>query len=340
MTNSYGLAQIREALPGIDVVTAMEESFLAYSDGLAVVPPVGELLFEEPPGEVHIKYGYIRGEEYYVIKIASGFYENRKRNLPWAQGMMLLFRQETGEPVCILLDEGYLTDVRTAAAGAVAARCLAPKNVGRIGIFGTGVQGRMQLAKNVGRIGIFGTGVQGRMQLEYLREVVDCREVVAWGRSESSLEAYRKAVTPLGFTVQTTQDAAEVARQCNLIVTATPSKIPLLSAEAIQPGTHITAIGSDTTEKQELDPRILERADTVVADSLSQSRLRGEVYQAMRAGVLRESQVVELGAVMRRRELGRRSENQITVADLTGVAVQDIKIASAVYSALQRKTSG
>jgi ornithine cyclodeaminase/alanine dehydrogenase-like protein (mu-crystallin family) len=102
MTNSYGLAQIREALPGIDVVTAMEESFLAYSDGLAVVPPVGELLFEEPPGEVHIKYGYIRGEEYYVIKIASGFYENRKRNLPWAQGMMLLFRQETGEPVCIL----------------------------------------------------------------------------------------------------------------------------------------------------------------------------------------------------------------------------------------------
>jgi ornithine cyclodeaminase len=201
----------------------------------------------------------------------------------------------------------------------VAARCLAPKNVGRIGIFGT--------------------GVQGRMQLEYLREVVDCREVVAWGRSESSLEAYRKAVTPLGFTVQTTQDAAEVARQCNLIVTATPSKTPLLPAEAIQPGTHITAIGSDTTEKQELDPRILERADIVVADSLSQSRLRGEVHQAMRAGVLQESRVVELGAVIRRKELGRSSENQITVADLTGVAVQDIKIASAVYSALQRKAS-
>lgn len=320
MTNSYSLAQIREVLPGINVVTAMEEGFLAYSDGLAVVPPVGELLFEEPPGEVHIKYGYIRGEEYYLIKIASGFYENRKRNLPWAQGMMLLFRQETGEPVCILLDEGYLTDVRTAAAGAVAARCLAPKNVRRIGIFGT--------------------GVQGRMQLEYLSGVVACREVVVWGRSQDGLDAYRKAVTTLGFTVHITQDAEEVGRQCNLIVTATPSKTPLLPAEAIQPGTHITAMGSDTTEKQELDPRILERADVVVADSLSQSRLRGEVYQAMRAGLLQESRVVELGSVICRKELGRSSEDQITVADLTGVAVQDIKIASAVYSALQRKASG
>ncbi len=319
MTKFYNLAQIQEVLPEIDVVEAMEEGFVAYSEGKAVVPPVGELLFEQPPGEVHIKYGYIRGEEYYVIKIASGFDENSKLSLPSTLGMMLLFRQQTGEPACILLDEGHLTNVRTAAAGAVVARYLAPKSVRRIGIFGT--------------------GAQGRMQLEFLTGVVTCREVVVWGRSASSLEAYRKAMEPSGFTVHTTQDAAEVASNCNLIVTATPSKTPLLAVEAIKPGTHITAIGSDTAEKNELDPRILDKADIVVADSLTQSRSRGEVYRATRAGVLEQSRVVELGEVIRRKELRRSSEEQITVADLTGVAVQDIEISSAVYSALQRKDS-
>ncbi|MFQ5817939.1 MAG: ornithine cyclodeaminase family protein [Terriglobia bacterium] len=317
MPHIFDLIQIKKALRNIDSTSAIERGFVAYSQGKAVVPPVGELMFEKPPGEVHIKYGYIIGDAYYVIKVASGFYENSKLNLPSSFGLMLLFQQATGELASILLDEGYLTSVRTAAAGAVVAKCLAPKKVRRIGIFGT--------------------GVQGRMQLEYLAPIVRCKDVVVWGRNQRSLEGYKKDMEPRGYRIQTTHDPNEVAQNCNLIVTATPSKTPLLQAGQIRKGTHITAIGSDTAEKNELDPAILQKADMVVADSLSQSRSRGEIYQAMKAGSLQESQVVELGKVIVRKELQRTSEEQITIADLTGVAVQDVQISTAVYEALLAK---
>ena len=138
-----------------------------------------------------------------------------------------------------------------------------------------------------------------------------------------------------GFLVETTLDAAAILKTCNLVVTVTPSKTPLLSAADLRGGIHITAVGSDTPDKQELDPAILAKADVIVADSLSQCRLRGEIHKALEAGRIREDRCVELGAIISGRARGRTSESQITVADLTGVAVQDIKIATAVYRALR-----
>jgi ornithine cyclodeaminase len=139
----------------------------------------------------------------------------------------------------------------------------------------------------------------------------------------------------LGYSVQTTLKTEDIAAQCNLIVTATPSKSPLLSADKVRKGTHITAMGSDTLEKIELDPNILQKADIVVADSISQCLLRGEIHQALKAGVLEKERIVELGNVILDPELRRISEEQITIADLTGVAVQDVQIAKAVYHALE-----
>jgi ornithine cyclodeaminase len=227
---------------------------------------------------------------------------------------MLVFMQITGELVCILLDEGHLTNVRTAAAGAVVAKYLAPQNVHRIGIFGA--------------------GIQGRMQLEHLKPIVDCRDVVVWGMDQAELDAYKKDMELMGFTIRTTLDADEIASSCNLIVTATPSKTPLLKAEQIRKGTHITAMGSDTPEKNELDPEILRTADVVVADSISQCQLRGEISVALKAGLIEEKNLVELGNVIQDKKLQRSSDEQTTVADLTGVAVQDIQISKAVYEAL------
>ena len=314
MIKTYDLNQINKALETIDPIQSIEEGFVAYSEGKVVVPPVGEMIFENPPGDVHIKYGYIRDDDYYVIKIASGFYDNVKLGLPSTMGMMLVFNQKTGEPVCFLLDEGYLTEVRTAAAGAVVAKFLAPDHVDRIGIFGAGTQGRMQLL--------------------YLKSIVPCKDVVVWGLNEEELKAYKKDVEPKGYTVHTTLDAAEVASSCNLIVMATPSKKPLLAVDDIRGGTHITAMGSDTSDKIELDPKILEKADLVVADSISQCLLRGEIHQALKAGVLKKERVVELGNVIVNPDLQRTSDEQTSIADLTGVAVQDIQIAKAVYHAL------
>ncbi len=305
------LEQIQAVLPDLDLIPAIEEGFVRYSEGQAVVPPVGELLLER--GEVHIKYGYLQGDDFYVIKIASGFYENPRLGLPSSNGLMLLFSQRTGELMAILLDEGRLTDVRTAVAGAIAARHLAPARVERIGIVGT--------------------GVQARLQLDYLRQVTDCREVLVWGRGRAQLDDYRADMTPLGFHIETTLNASDILQTCNLIVTATPATEPILSVADLRPGVHITAVGSDTPHKQELDARILAQADVVVADSLAQCLARGEIHQAIQAGLLNPADVMELGDVIAGRSPGRVSDEQTTVADLTGVAVQDIEIARAVFLA-------
>lgn len=303
------LEQIKAALPSVDLMGEIEKGFVAYSQGRAVVPPVGELVMKNPPGDVHIKYGYLIGDDYYVIKIASGFYENHKLELPTGDGMMLVFSQKTGVIEAILLDEAYLTDVRTAVAGAIAAKYLAPSKVGRIGILGT--------------------GTQAMLQLEYLAPVTECRDVLAWGRSEDKLATYEKDMAAKGFKVETTTDADNIMASCNLIVTTTPATEPLLSGP-VRPGTHISAIGSDTHDKQELDTEILRQADVVVADSIVQCLERGEICQAMKAGAIAESDLVELGNIIAGDAPGRESDEQITIADSTGVAVQDIQISKAV----------
>jgi ornithine cyclodeaminase len=315
LSKIYDLAQIKRVLKSIQAVQEIEKGFVAYSEGKAVIPPVGELQFKEPPGETHIKYGYLMDDDYYVIKIASGFFESPASSRYTSDGLMLLFRKGTGELVCILQDECYLTNVRTAAAGAVCAKYLAPKDVECIGIIGA--------------------GTQGRMQLEYLSQVTNCKEVMVWDINQSALEDYKKDMEPLGYRVQTMLSAEDICAHCNLIVTATFSKSPLLFAYKIRKGTHITAMGSDTPQKNELDPQILHKADIVVADSISQCLLRGEIHHALAAGVLEKEQIVELGSVIIRPELRRRSAEQITIADLTGVAVQDIQIAKAVYRGLK-----
>ena len=311
------LAEIKKALVAIDPMPLIEDGFVAYSHGRAVVPPVGELVLENPPGEVHIKYGYITGGEVYVIKIASGFYDNPKLGLPSGDGLMLVFDQKTGVLQAILLDQGYLTNLRTAVAGAVVAKYLAPREVTMAGILGA--------------------GVQGRMQLEWLRHVRRFDQAIIWGLDETELDAYRRDMEGSGLKIRTTLRAEDVAAAANLIVTCTPSTRPLLRADWIRPGTHVTAMGSDTASKQELDPAILARADRVVVDSLSQSELRGEVYRAVTAGVIGRERLVELGRVIEDPTLRRASDSEITVADLTGVAVQDIMISQAVFNAVTHR---
>lgn len=304
---------IKASLESIDLVPLIEEGFVAYSQGKAIVPPVAELLLEDYAGEVHIKYGFIKQDDVYVIKIASGFYQNTQLGLPSSNGMMLVFKQQTGEPLAVLQDEGYLTDVRTAIAGAIAAKYLAPKALKAIGIVGT--------------------GIQARLQLHYLKNITDCREVYVWGRNAKANERYTKDMQAEGFNVKPAKTTQEIMQTCQLIVTTTPSKDILLDAADLQAGTHITAVGSDTAEKQELDAEILARADLVVVDSIAQCKTRGEASQALRKGCIQEQDILELGNIIAGSLKGRTNDEQITIADLTGVAVQDIQIAKAVYLA-------
>ena len=306
------LKEIKSILPKVDLMNEIEKGFANYSKGNVVVPPVGELHFDSPPGDVHIKYGYIKNDDVYVIKIASGFTHNTDFGIPSGNGMMLVFNQKTGQPEVILNDQCYLTDVRTAVAGAISAKYLAPNKIENIGIVGT--------------------GVQARMQLKYLKDVVDCKSVIVWGRSEASLLNYHSDMAESSFNITTTTDMNEIVGNCQLIVTCTSSEVPLI--DRVNKGTHITAMGSDTLTKHELAPSILLKADLIVADSRSQCQERGEIYQAIKNGFINDD-VVEIGEIVDGNNPGRTDDDQITIADLTGVAVQDIQISKAVLKYLK-----
>ena len=312
------LEEIKRLIDVPTLIQSIEDGFVLLSEDKVVVPPVGFLHFDEPPGDVHIKYGFVKDDDFYVLKIASGFYNNGELGLSPADGLILVFSQQTGYLKMILLDKAWLTDMRTAAAGAVAAKHLA--------------------AKNISNIGIVGTGVQARMQLELLKDIVDCQSCFIWGRDANKVQATiddlmaSQTIQDWGLEVKAASDIDTLVSSCNLIVTTTSAKEPLIRAEHLQPGTHITAMGSDDHGKQELQAAVLAKADRVVADSISQCVDHGECFHAVKDKLIDEGSILELGNVIKNPELGRSSEDQITVADLTGVAIQDIQIAKMVSS--------
>ena len=300
-------------------VPAIEDGFKLLAAGKVDVPPVGFLNFAQPPGDVHIKYGAVQGAEHYVLKVASAFYENPKQGLPASDGMMLVFSQKTGELRRILLDKGWLTDMRTAAAGAVAAKHLAPQRVEQIGIVGTGVQARMQLG--------------------LLTEVNPCKRYVIWGRDKQKAEALvaelasNTELKQLNLELNVADSLETLVKFSQLIVTTTSAKAPLIQADWVQPGTHITAMGSDDHGKQELAAELLARADLVVADSRSQCIDHGECAAVINQQLITADDIVELGKIINGTQLGRQNDEQISIVDLTGVAIQDIQIAGLVDQA-------
>ena len=303
--------QIEPLIAKMDINDAMKKAFIEYSKGNAVIPPVGELIMHQPPGEVHIKYGYIKGGSHYVIKIASGFPQNQKENIKPGQGMMLLFDIQTGIPEAILIDDANLTDIRTAIAGAITSQALSNNNIESFTIIGTGLQARYQAI--------------------YVAELMNIKKVRVWGRDPAKTDQVKKDLS--GLDVNAEEDLENLVKESRLIITTTSSKEPLIQSDWVKPGTHITAVGSDTPEKCELDPNILSMADLVVADSLEQNLIRGEIHQAVKRSLINSQSIVELGEIFAGLKPGRINDDFITVADLTGVAVQDLVIAKAVLRA-------
>ena len=307
--------QIEPILSKIDVIEPMKQGFIDYSRGLAEIPPVGELIMEDPPGDVHIKYGYLKGGNHYVIKIASGFVGNNEFGIKAGQGMMLLFDIKTGQPLAILIDEANLTDIRTGIAGAITSSELA--------------------SKNVNEVLIVGTGVQARYQAKYICQVMDISKVVFWGRDESKINKLANDINLNNVEIKIEKNLESAVRSSKLIITTTSAKSSLIVSEWVQPGTHITAVGSDTHDKCELDYNILAKANLIVADSIEQNVLRGEIHQALKHDAINEADLIEIGEIFENPEKGRKNDQDITVADLTGVAVQDLVIAEAVFNTLE-----
>jgi ornithine cyclodeaminase len=293
-------ADVRAALPMAACIEAVQGALVAYSSGEAELPSVIHLDVPEARGEIHVKAGHIHGAPAYAVKVASGFYA---ADPPAIDGLVVVFDAATGAPVAFLLDGGYVTDTRTGAAGGVAARWLAPEHATVVGVVGT--------------------GIQARRQVEALRCVRDVTEVRVWGRDADRASAAASDVG--GVIAPTVREAVDAA---DMVITCTASTEPLVRAEWIAPGTHITAVGSDGAGKQELDPELLRRADVLVVDSLDQCRRLGELQHALDVA----DRAVELGTVCAGTSPGRTSSTQLTVCDLTGVGVQDVAAANAVLA--------
>lgn len=311
--NVFSQSQIIAALDLAEAAEGIRLGFIAYSQGRVKVPPVQNFAFAQANGDCCVKSAWVEGSETFTVKVSTGFYDNPAQGLPSNDGLMLVLSALTGQPLALLQDGGWLTGMRTALAGQIVARALAPTHVEAIGILGT--------------------GTQARLQLEQLCPVTDCRRVVVWGRHTQALQSYRDFAEGLGFAVTLTEDAEIVANQANLIVTTTPSREALLQRRWLRPGTHITAVGADGPGKQELDPRLVAAADVIVVDSVQQCSQYGEVCHALQAGLIQPAQLLELGRLLAGEGRGRRDDRQITLADLTGVAVQDAQIASHAVAA-------
>jgi ornithine cyclodeaminase len=313
----YHKAEIQKLLSLQTVLDYIEEGFVMYSKKEATFPPEAVLMLENPPGECHIKWGYFKRGKYYLVKVASGFPKNPDKGLSSRNGLMLLFDRQTGMTVCVLLDEGYLTDLRAGAAGCVAAMYLAPRKVDCIGIVGT--------------------GNQAYFQLKMLQFATGCREVMVWGRDPAKAQKFCENRDFKSFHMHVAESTDQLASKCNVIVTATSSSHPLLFAKQIRKGTHITAMGADLPIKQELDPQIFAKADHIVVDRVESTEL-GDVSHALKAGVIKYEKIHELGEVIMNPSLRRTSDDQITVADFTGLAALDLQIAIAAYERLSDGT--
>ncbi|WP_087000855.1 ectoine utilization protein EutC [Rhizobium sullae] len=306
----------------LDAVGCVEDAFKALATKSVAMPPILRLDVPEHRGEVDVKTAYVPGIESFAIKISPGFFDNPKIGLPSTNGMMVLLSSRTGLVQALLLDNGYLTDVRTAAAGAVAAKHLSRED--------------SKVAA------VFGAGMQAKLQLEALMLVRPITSARIWARDGSKAEATAAELSAkLGIDVLAKADPREAMRGADVIVTTTPAETPIVSAGWLEPGQHLTAMGSDAEHKNEIDPVAITQADLYVADSLKQTRRLGELHHAIAAGTIAATtEFPELGQIAAGQRQGRSDAKQITIADLTGTGIQDTAIATLAFGRAKAANAG
>ena len=295
-----------------ETISAVAEAFVRLAEGKVTLPPILRLDILDNNGEVDVKTAYIHGLESFAVKIASGFFNNSRLRLPTGSGMMVLISAKTGFPEAMLLDNGYLTNVRTGAAGAIAARHLARQDV--------------EVA------GVIGSGTQARYQIKALHLVRDFQRLLVYTLDRDTSSYVKEISEALNIEVVTVDSPEEVVRTSDIVVTTTPSHEPYLQADWLHPGLHITCMGSDAETKQELYANVFTHVNVLACDRKSQCFRLGELHHALEAGVISEADdVIELGELVAGKRSGRQHEDDITICDLTGVGIQDTAVALLAY---------
>ena len=306
----------------LEVISEVEESFASLSKGDAIVPPILMLEIPEYKGETDVKTAYIKGIDSYGVKIASGFFDNFRQGLPSVSSLLVVLDAKTGFPQAVLLDNGYLTNIRTGAAGAIAARYLAREEIETAGVIGAGAQARFQMLA--------------------LNQVRKFKRIMIYSIMSKDVDHYIEEMQPvLNCEIIKTNTAEMVVRNSDVVATTTPAREPFVRAEWIHPGLHITAMGADAEGKQELFADVLVQADRLFCDDRSQCFRLGELHHGIKEGVIsRNDEIIELGEMILDHRLGRRNDEEITVCDLVGIGVQDTAISVLAYRRAREKGIG
>ena len=303
------------------LIPIIEDAFKNLAQGKTTMPPILRLDIEKYHGETDVKAAYIEGLDSYAVKVASAFFNNPKLGLQSSTGLMILLDSQTGFIKSVLLDKGYLTDVRTAIAGAIAAKHLSNHDSTKAGIIGA--------------------GLQAKLQLEALTLVRKINTAYIWSRDSTKTNKFVEQIKDLNITLEVCSSAEEVLQKSEIVVTTTPSKSPLIKSDWLKKGLHITAMGSDAEQKNELDPLIIKQCDLYVPDSVSQTAILGELHHALEKNLVSSDyNYDELGNVILNSNLGRKSKDDITVCDLTGTGVQDTAIARHTFNIALKKKLG
>ena len=302
--------ELRQIVTIADAIKSVEAAFIASVEGRIQVPGDFTLNLPEVKGEVQVKGAYLTEAPYFAIKIKSDFQENPSINLPVRSGVTAVFDAATGFPAAILIDNGYISSIRTAAAGALAADHLANRHLLHVAVIGS--------------------GDQAYMQLKSLMQVRQIGTASVWAESPVHADSYaRKMIEDHDLDITIAPSIEQAVKSADLVITATYSQQPLIRADWLKPGVHLTAVGNASRVKQELHLDVLQRADVIITDSYSQGAVAGEIHHALNAGVITQKNVQgSLGQLIAGQIPGRTGPTQITLADLTGLDTQDTVVAT------------
>jgi ornithine cyclodeaminase/alanine dehydrogenase-like protein (mu-crystallin family) len=304
------LADIERAVQPEDILATVRAALIAHAEGRTTVPPPIHLAFPDSAADCHVKAGWVAGADDFAVKIASGSYRNAERGLPTNHGLVVVLSAVTGQVRAVLADEGRLTAWRTAAAGALTSHAMA--------------------RPDAAVVGVFGTGEQAELQVTWLARLRPVTTVLVHGRDQAKADRLVARLADQGFAARSA--TASAAAGADIVVTTTAATSPVLSADQVRAGAHVTGIGTDMPHKHELPVELFGRAAVIATDDHDQCLDHGDLGHAVRAGAVAAAADVPVGRLLR--DGVGRAPDDITVADLTGVGALDAAVASQVTAAL------
>jgi len=311
--------QIKRLISMPEVLGAAERAFKLYGKGLAQMPPKIYLHLDKYNGDFRAMPAYIQGVEACGVKWVNVHPDNSRFGLPAVMALFILSDPRNGFPLAIM-DATYITNLRTGAAGGVAAKYLARKNSSVIGLVGCGAQARSQLLA--------------------LKELFRIKKVYVWGHKVELARKFLKDMKHLGLDMEIKNKISDCVKCADIVVTTTPVRKPIVKSEWIKPGAHINAIGADAKGKEELEPALLKRAKIVV-DDWRQASHSGEINVPLSKGMIKPKDIyATLGDILTGKKKSRTSQKEITIFDSTGLAILDVAAADLVYKKAIKKKIG